>query len=956
MWILKTTRKYLFLSISTIASALFFSCSGGGGGEEIVSINSSSISGNVDINGISLISLPEGVTALVKIISVDKNGKVIDSKVQTTTSGFFMLNINTSDDGGKIIITASADGYTEGTKTIEYESPDDLQDLSIKLEIDPITQRIIPISQINITSIGDKVLRTGFFKDKNGVIKTVYGKNSIKKVSYENELIMELAIPISKLQEGVENIKVSYKDFKPSNPNDYKNFPGRETNDGKELISIGFDWLEITDPQTGKNPFVNSQPNSQEISVQLAKIDLGEYYRLLRYADCVQINKIKNTLGTLDEDLTKPGVQFTFYAFDQDIGAWIKAGQAIFVDSNDSNLVKYYELGENENSIDTAWDYIIQNGCINDTPCDPANPSSSACIDIDNDGNMEDISCFGNHVITDENDICTQGDGNYFDTYVVISVTNPEFNWKSIDYIKPGTNTLECKVVIKDDVENPIPTYVQAYASNNACIEWTFGNTSSSTGETVLSTLKYCEPSNGIIEYYDPINNKNVKYDRDGDGNPDLVTFCSPTDANCICKVDITIKNINKCVVEGYIRDSDTQQGKSNVFVNISNDDLTIYKWGLTDSTGKYIVEVPCGIELSLLADNTKRNFNVNGDIELDETADSKNIATLKDILVTNNPPKGYGWLSTYSTKKGNSVTAYLYAWDFENDFPVKYKLKVLDSSNQEISALSKTGTISQNYGQISETIDTTTLLPDNYIIKFVLADSLYTGDISTSSQKTVEILAGKLNVFSENAMPSISYFYVSPSIVGHVGETVNVYGSAYDLDGDNLTSELSYICYDKDNQNLITTNLVNGDDLLNNNFVNIKIPQNTDINKCEIKWMVSDGTNNVYKVRTVYIQNHPPIVSIWTDNQTVSNGTQNVNIYSNIVELDGDNYICSWFVNDKSTSNTDCNSFTLDLTKYTPPVEIKIKLVVTDIYGNRSNSILTIFFGKQTDLNISIQ
>jgi len=70
---------------------------------------------------------------------------------------------------------------------------------------------------------------------------------------------MELAIPVSKLSEGTENIKISYKDFEPSNPNDYENFPGEETDKGDQLISVGFDWLEITDPQTGKNPFVSSQ-------------------------------------------------------------------------------------------------------------------------------------------------------------------------------------------------------------------------------------------------------------------------------------------------------------------------------------------------------------------------------------------------------------------------------------------------------------------------------------------------------------------------------------------------------------------------------------------------------------------------------------------------------------------------------------------------------------------------
>ncbi len=961
MWIQKMSRKVMFLSLPVVASAFLFSCSGGGGGGEAPQINSSSVSGSVDTNGTSTASLPEGVTALVKIVSIDSKGNEIDSKVQTTTSGFFAINVNTSNNGGKLVITASANGYTEGTKTIDYNSPDELKELSIKLKIDPITQKIIPVSQINITSSNGKVLRVGFFRDSNGIMKAVSGDSDIKKASEGNRLVMELAIPVSKLAEGTQNIKVSYKDFKPSDPNDYENFPGEETNDGKELISIGFDWLEITDPETGKNPFVKAQePSAQGISAQLAKVDLGEYYRLLRYVDCEQINKIRDTLGTLDEDTAKPGIQFTFYAFDWDVGAWVPAGQATFVDSDDSNLVKYYEIGENDDTVDTAWDYIIQNGCISDTPCDPANPTSTACVDVNGDGNMEDVSCSGNHVITDEINVCSEDNqGNYSPTYVVISVTNPELNWKNLDYVKPGTGIVECKITITDDKNNPISTNVQAYADSNECIEWTSGITAANTGEATLSTLKYCDPANGIIEYFDPINNMSVQYDSDNDGTPDSVTFCPPNDQNCTCEINITIEDINKCTVEGYIKDEDSNTGKSDVPVIVNNDTYTVYRWGYTDTNGKYSIKVPCGMELHLNADSTILDFNVNGNIEDDEVSDVQNIATLKDIKSPNNPPAGYAWLSAYSTKKGNSVVAYLYAWDFENDVPIKYKLKVLDSSNQEV--LSNTGTVANNYGQISETIDTSSLSAGNYTIKFMIADSGYTGDISAASQQVVEITAGVLTVYEGNAAPVISYYYLNPSIVSHVSSTINVYGAAYDLDGDSLGTILVYVCYDENNNFVMSGDTGKGNELLNNNFTTWTIPSNTDIKRCELKWKVwddqsTDFNNPIMQVRNVYIQNHSPIVSIWTDNQVVPGDTESVTIESNIIEPDDDDYTCTWIVNGTPTDETDCEEFTLDLENYSPPTEIEVELVVTDSYGNSGSSSLTIFFGQQGNLDINIQ
>ncbi len=969
MQISKLFPKSMFLAIS--ASVFLFSCSGGGGGGGggEGQISSSSLSGTVETNGTSTSSsLPEGVTALVKVTSLDKNGNQIDSKILTTTSGFFSLDVNTSNNGGKIVITASANGYTEGTKTIEFNSPQELNNLSIQLEIDPITQKIVPVSQINIASNGSKVIRVGFFKDKNGVMKAVAGESSIKKASLDNNLVMELSIPVSKLQEGTENIKVSYRDFKPSNPNDYENFPGEERDDGKELISVGFDWLEITDPKTGKNPFVKSEePSGQGISAQLAKVDLGEYYRILRYVDCEQINKIKNSLGTLDEDPAKPGIQFTFYAFDWDTGAWVPAGQATFVDNGDGNIVRYYEVGENEDTVDTAWDYIIQNGCINDVPCNTNNPTSSACVDVDGDNSPEDVSCSGNHVITDENNICAITQNDYSPTYVVISVTNPQLNWKNLDYVKPATGVVECKVTIKDDSNNPIATYVQAYGDSNNCIEWTSGNTAASNGEVTLSSIKYCDPANGIIEYYDPINSTTVQYDGDNDGTPDTVTFCPPNDQNCTCEVNITITDINKCTVEGYVKDSDTGNGKADILVIAHDQSYSIYRWGMTDNTGKYSIKVPCSVSLQLEADSSQLEFNVNGNTELDETSDSQNIAVLKDISVTNNPPDGYGWLSTYATQKGNPITAFLYGWDYENDVPIKYKLKVLDSQNQEITGLSKTGQISQNYGQIAESIDTTNLTAGTYTVKFVLADSLYSGDISTASQNTTEVVAGVFTVYEGNALPVISYFYVIPSTVSHPGAKVTVYGSAYDLDGDPITSEVSYICFDKDNNYLMAGNPGAGDDLLEDGIADFELPDNSNIAYCLIKWRVSDcpsdedGNNNtdcgeIFQTRTVFIQNNSPIVSIWTSNQVVPEGTESVTINSNIIEPDGDDYTCSWLVNGTSTGETDCDSFTLDLENYTPPTEIDVKLIVTDEYGNTGNAILTIFYGKQADVNLTIQ
>ncbi len=925
-----------------ISSLLFINCGGGGGGgstsvpEEpenppVVPQSTSIIKGLIHI-GEELNNYPTGLVSVVEVISVDKKGEEIDRKNVSTTDGRFSINTALDENGGSIVITINTDGYTPGTKTINYKSPDDFKNLTISVRIDPVAKRVISISEISVTAKKEKVIKVNFYENKEGDIYTAEKS--------QDPLMLSLAIPIEKLQEDVENVLVEYKGYKPSNPRDYQNFPGTYTDNDEELISIGFFTLDIKDPKTGRNPFVSN------ISPQLVK-NKGEYYRLLSFVDCEQLLKIKEILGSLDEDPDKEGVQVTFYAFDFSKGKWVKAGIGTFVDNEE---VEYEQFGEDPNIIDTPWDYIVFNGCVNDEKCSTTNLESRACVDVDKDNKLEDVSCVGNNVITNEDDICT----TQKEVFVVVSVTNPELQWKNLDYIKPAVEKLKISfsVSIKDDKGNPLAVPVYVYPDfNSNCIDPVNGVTSEKDGKITFETIRYCS-GNTVpvhIQYINPFTNQYELY------SP------SPSNISDGQTINITISNPLKCKLTGKVEDTDGNP-KEGIYVFVEAQAFDFYNSGYTNEEGIYSFNVPCDTSVKVVVYpyfDKPMNVNVNGVLELYELNDDGSILELKTYRVKNNPPDGYAYLSTNYTKWGAKIDAYIYAWDYEGDIPIRYKLKFINQNNEVVK--SYTGQIRYNYGFAQLTIDTSELpeKSETYRVVLVLVDSGYNGNINSLSQDYKEIEVGILsvNLPEENTPPSIVYFYVTPNKISRVGLPVNIYGNGYDIDGDTLSSNVYYRCIDND-ENVIDSGFTpNGQNVLYRGYEEFIIPNNQKIKICQFYWYLKDGkVETVSDPVSVVIENTPPSVYIWPEENVVSVEKTQTTIYAIVNDPDGDNLTCNWYVNNVLDNDQhSCDEYILSLEGFDPRTDIDIKLEVTDGIDT-SSSTTKIHYGQPSNLDIIIQ
>ena len=882
------------------------------------------ISGSIDSGGIDTQAVGDAKPALITALSIDKDGKEIGKSNAVENNGYFGISVPISKDGGKIVVSVNKDGFTQGTQTIKYSSPEDVKKLNITIPIKPVKKRLVNLGNINLASVDNNSVRIRFYKDSDGKIKSQVVRG-ISTQSQENT-IMELAIPVSKLQANNSSVvEISYQGFTPSDPEDYKNFPGEDYIEGGELISFGFDWLDIKDPTTGGNPLAQGN-----ISPQLARQELGEYFRIFRYVDCYQLRKLKKSLDTLDINPNKEGIQYIFYAYDWESGAWLKAGEGVFVNGS----TDYYVMGEDDDKIDTAWDYIIKNGCINDVPCSQ-NSNSSACVDVNNDGNPEDVSCSGNNIITDEDQICASGR----ETYVVVSSTNPDLSWKNLDYIKPAEKVVECQITIKDEDGNPVATNIYVKPDNNNCISTWYG-TSSAKGEATANVLKYCDPADGVISVVNPYTHRymsNVKEVTFGEG----------------CKVSITVPNPNKCQVEGKVVNKDTGSARPDIDVVLESAQVGFYKYTTTDQNGYFSENVPCNSDINIHIANKGIQFNVNGVLESNESQDNNNKVVLKDIQTTNIPPEGYGEVLSKIVKAGDNIKARIYGWDRDGKYPINYTIAVKLDGNTV-----KTVTGQLNSAEENIQIPTNDISDEGtYKLYLILEDS--------EGGKSYDIYIGDVQIYVNNAAPQILSFYTNPKTATNTAIDIDVIGSAYDLEGENLTYTISYDCEGNGQYTQLTTGSGQGSIDFDEKF---NIPNNA--TECKLKLEVSDASGNTTnREYTLTVKDEPPVVYISAYPEYPNENDSYVDIYAYIYEPDGQQYTCKWYVNGNEIQEEDdvyslysdkCEGMTIYLENMDPPPqtgdEFTVKIEVTDATGNKVDKEIRIIYGKSANVNIGIQ
>ncbi len=230
------------------------------------------------------------------------------------------------------------------------------------------------------------------------------------------------------------------------------------------------------------------------------------------------------------------------------------------------------------------------------------------------------------------------------------------------------------------------------------------------------------------------------------------------------------------CDVSGKLVD-DAANGVPNRWVSLQG--TNFYRGASTDSTGAFSSLVACNSDIGVYIGGSSKllSFNVNSAVAGDETTDDGAKVSLKNLTVPNISPNGYVNLSQRSIRNTGTITAEISAYDEDGNYPVSYTLKIL---NGTAVATSYTGSINGTT-VFSASHPITGLAVGDYTVELALADS-------KGASRTIP--AGGITV-SDGSRPPVVTAYASQLFVNSCGSnnTVSLYGSAFDPDGDPLSA-----------------------------------------------------------------------------------------------------------------------------------------------------------------------
>ena len=143
----------------------------------------------------------------------------------------------------------------------------------------------------------------------------------------------------------------------------------------------------------------------------------------------------------------------------------------------------------------------------------------------------------------------------------------------------------------------------------------------------------------------------------------------------------------NLCYVQGKV--SDESGNGVQTYVRAYAKDWSYYKWGETDSQGLFSLQVPCGVDSYLEVKGKRKEFNVNGTVNSDETSDTGSAVTI-NLTVLNAAPYPWAWTDAPQFVNPDFIPVNVGVYDEEGDFPVTVKVEILDKNNNIVKKTSQ--------------------------------------------------------------------------------------------------------------------------------------------------------------------------------------------------------------------------------------------------------------------------
>lgn len=738
--------------VGTTSTATVSGIVGSSGGVGGSSVRTSALSGIPAAGAITNNPVPN---AIVTILSFDNNNVLIANlTVNTGSSGSFNQKVTLNNAGGYLVLTVTRAGYTDFSKKITYASPGNV---NIQALLDKV---LTTIQQVNTDAVfsasGVPSIRFALFKGANGQNVIKAGKAIQIRKQAAGPPILEINLPVAGIPSSVNAVVAGINTYNPTNADDLGKFPGDFVDSsGNRLVSSGFDFIDLKDDKGNnlgdvtaaaiKSGFVSK---SSAVSYITRSLPNGVCKNLLRDVKCSLTNSAgRCENGEVVEQVAGlgDGFQTPVYTYNPYSGNWELLG-----------------LGTLSVWNTTSSDY------------DPP-----VYTDLNSDGVAD---------YKDVQKLCQDKQNASETLYLKITVMNTDYqaNWWNLDYpmVFDVPKELCMNVSFQDQTNTGVEgVYADFYDdwsdSDGQSFNYSWGY-SQTDGKVKFKTVQLDTASTdqtGYLEYWDPINYTYTL---------DPVQRTLGVSPNCTSLL-VTLTKPVTCKVKGLVKWTNGT-GAADESIAVYSSDPYFYNYTTTDSAGAYSMDAKCGAkqEVYLGSDwSPVSNFTPDGIVNSSELADTDPVdsdvgnytVTVKNIVKENNKPSIYGYLSSDSIYVGDSVTPYIYAWDNECDKPMKWKVK--SNGVTKLFGIWDDCWGGPNWDDLASI---TYSQPGVYNVTAEVEDSMHFG-----SPETYDL--GKVTVSPKdvNRPPTIYYAY-SDQYSMNTGDTMYLYGGAYDFDTATIT------------------------------------------------------------------------------------------------------------------------------------------------------------------------
>lgn len=290
----------------------------------------------------SAIDRDSGEVILVTIRSIANDDSVLQEKsaIATPAAG---SNVSTDwqlssdvildQQGGKVVLNASAPGFISYGSSYAYKNPVDVE---LRGELLETTTVSVDIPALRTRARGSNAAQDQYVSLRltrdltTGEPRVLAGKSVEIPENQVDDLAID--IPLDEIPAGVTQLNARMRGFDSSSVDDNQYFPGEYADsDGNKLLSIAFNYVEISD-QNGRNlgEAMRSERLSAIANNQAARANVTPTIitRLIPRGSCPSVN----SLGDANANLA--GLQIPVYTYNPDSGLWDLLGYGTVTDIN----------------------------------------------------------------------------------------------------------------------------------------------------------------------------------------------------------------------------------------------------------------------------------------------------------------------------------------------------------------------------------------------------------------------------------------------------------------------------------------------------------------------------------------------------------------------------------------------------------------------------------------------